>query len=126
MQRYEPRGPNHHACGRDGGVRQLHLSERRLAAAARALTAGNRSYSYDANGNAATNGTQSYTWDGENRVLSAGNVDFVYGPDGKRLKKETTSGTASTRCRSAGGARLWPTRCHRRVSEVAWPRRPSV
>ena len=66
------------------------------------LAAGSRSYAYDDNGNAlrngvpATNGTQTYTWDGENRLLSVAitggaTTNFVYAPDGERIKKTTGS-----------------------------------
>jgi RHS repeat-associated protein len=53
------------------------------------LSAGSRTYSYDANGNVTSDGTRAYTWDGANRLLSVGDVSFVYAPDGRRLKKVT-------------------------------------
>ena len=58
------------------------------------LSAGARTYSYDANGNALSDGSQTYAWDGDNRLLSAGAVNFVYAPDGTRLEK--TSGSDTT------------------------------
>ncbi len=57
------------------------------------LTAGTRTYTYDANGNMLGDGTKSLTWDAENRLLSVGTTSFVYAPDGTRLKKITGAGT---------------------------------
>ena len=63
------------------------------------LTAGPRSYSRDANGNALSftgPGGQTYTWDGENRLLSvsgSGSASFAYNADGTRLKKTSAGAT---------------------------------
>jgi hypothetical protein len=61
-----------------------------------------KSFTYDANGNTltmptyasagtvASSGTRSFTWDGDNNLLKiAGSktVNFLYGPDGERLRK---------------------------------------
>ena len=55
------------------------------------LTAGTKSYTYDANGNTLTDGTRTFTYDGENRPATVQNgptsVQYVYGPDGERVKK---------------------------------------
>jgi YD repeat-containing protein len=58
------------------------------------LTAGSRTYSYDANGNTLSDGTRTLTWDGQNRLLSVNAVSFTYAPDGMRLRK--TSGSTTT------------------------------
>ena len=55
------------------------------------LTAGSRSFTYNANGNALTDGIRSFTYDGENRPTAISGVTFAYGADGKRLKKTDTS-----------------------------------
>jgi RHS repeat-associated protein len=51
--------------------------------------AGGQSYGYDANGNMTKiNGVDTYEYDGENRLVRALGVDYVYGADGNRLKKD--------------------------------------
>jgi RHS repeat-associated protein len=59
---------------------------------------GPQSFTYDANGSMTVQGTDTRTYDGENRLVNAtgvaGTVQFVYGPDGARLKK--TAGGATT------------------------------
>ncbi|MGH6942297.1 RHS repeat-associated core domain-containing protein [Hypericibacter sp.] len=44
-------------------------------------------YGYDANGSMTTAPGDTLTYDGENRLISVNSVQFVYGPDGARLKK---------------------------------------
>lgn len=50
-----------------------------------------KAQAYDANGNLKSDGTRHFDWDSENRpiriIMSASTVEFVYGPDGARLKK---------------------------------------
>jgi len=58
------------------------------------LTAGSRSFTYDANGNTLSDGSRTFTYDGENRATGVAGVAYVYGPDGARLRK--TTGTATT------------------------------
>jgi RHS repeat-associated protein len=52
---------------------------------------GTQSFAYDANGNMTGQGGDARTYDGENRLVSstdgAVSVQYVYGPDGARLKK---------------------------------------
>ncbi|MGO4389333.1 hypothetical protein AB4Y85_17535, partial [Microvirga sp. 2YAF29] len=61
---------------------------------------GTKTYSYDGNGNLLTGGDRTYTWDAENRPIrvDVGSVrtDYVYAPDGSRLKK-IASGAAGVR-----------------------------
>ncbi|WP_151176800.1 RHS repeat-associated core domain-containing protein [Hypericibacter terrae] len=45
------------------------------------------SYGYDANGSMTTAPGDTLAYDGENRLVSVNSVQFVYGPDGARLKK---------------------------------------
>jgi RHS repeat-associated protein len=45
------------------------------------------SYGYDANGSMTSAAGDTLTYDGENRLASVNSVQFVYGPDGARLKK---------------------------------------
>jgi RHS repeat-associated protein len=45
------------------------------------------SYGYDANGSMTSAAGDTLTYDGENRLVSVNSVQFVYGPDGARLKK---------------------------------------
>jgi RHS repeat-associated protein len=45
------------------------------------------SYGYDANGNMTASGGDTLTYDGENRPITFNSIQFVYGPDGARLKK---------------------------------------
>jgi len=52
------------------------------------------SYQYDANGSMTNQGADLLAYDGENRLASHGTVQFVYGPDGARLKK--IDGAATT------------------------------
>jgi hypothetical protein len=55
--------------------------------------AGSFTFSYDANGNMNSGAGRTYVWDGENRPTNttSGGVtsNYVYGPDGARLKKTT-------------------------------------
>jgi len=80
-------------------------------------TAGNWSFSYDLNGNQTSRLTSGVTdrsivYDNDNRpatvTLGSATVTYLYGPDGERLKKQTTSGTtlyigADTEIDPAGG-----------------------
>lgn len=80
-------------------------------------TAGNWSFSYDLNGNQTSRLTSGGTdrtiaYDNDNRpttvTLGSATVTYLYGPDGERLKKQTTSGTtlylgADTEIDPAGG-----------------------
>jgi RHS repeat-associated protein len=80
-------------------------------------TAGTWSFSYDLNGNQTsrlTSGVADRTiaYDNDNRptsvTLGSATVTYLYGPDGERLKKQTTSGTtlylgADTEIDPAGG-----------------------
>jgi YD repeat-containing protein len=45
------------------------------------------SYGYDANGSMTSAAGDTLAYDGENRLASVNSVQFVYGPDGTRLKK---------------------------------------
>lgn len=80
-------------------------------------TAGSWSFSYDLNGNQTsrlTSGVADRTiaYDNDNRpatvTLDSATITYLYGPDGERLKKQTTSGTtlylgADTEIDPAGG-----------------------
>ncbi len=80
-------------------------------------TAGNWSFVYDLNGNQTSRLTSGVTdrtiaYDNDNRpttvTLGSATVTYLYGPDGERLKKQTTSGTtlylgADTEVDPAGG-----------------------
>jgi RHS repeat-associated protein len=52
------------------------------------------SYGYDANGSMISAAGDTLGYDGENRLVSVNAAQFVYGPDGARLKK--TAGAATT------------------------------
>jgi len=52
------------------------------------------SYQYDANGSMTNQGADLLAYDGENRLATHGTMQFVYGPDGARLKK--IDGAATT------------------------------
>ena len=56
------------------------------------LTAGAKTFAYDANGNMTGDGSRTLGYDDDNRPVTVGSVVYVYGPDGKRLKKITNSG----------------------------------
>ena len=58
------------------------------------LTAGTKTFSYDANGNTLSDGTRTFIYDGENRPVTVAGVQYAYGPDGERLKK-TAGATTS-------------------------------
>lgn len=65
------------------------------------LSAGDAALSWDANGNltgCSGSCNASFTWDGENRLVGAArgpvNENYVYGPDGGRLKRMVTAGAA--------------------------------
>ncbi|KZM43808.1 hypothetical protein OA90_27125 [Labrenzia sp. OB1] len=59
--------------------------------------AGNQTYAYDGNGNMTSGAGRTITYDGENRpvFITKGGVTtaFIYGPDGRRLKKTTAGNT---------------------------------
>ncbi|QEX16439.1 hypothetical protein FRZ44_17320 [Hypericibacter terrae] len=57
------------------------------------------SYGYDANGSMTTAAGDTLAYDGENRLVSVNGVQFVYGPDGARLKK--IAGATTTICLGA-------------------------
>ena len=54
--------------------------------------AGTKVFSYDAAGNMLSDGFRTITYDGENRPVEVNGVTYVYGPDGKRLKKIAADG----------------------------------
>ena len=49
--------------------------------------AGTRNYASDTDGNMTNNAGQAIAYDGENRPIDVDGTQFVYGPDGARLKK---------------------------------------
>ncbi|MEM9634958.1 MAG: RHS repeat-associated core domain-containing protein [Pseudomonadota bacterium] len=59
--------------------------------------AGNLTYAYDANGNMTSGAGRTISYDGEDRPVSitygGQTTTFVYGPDGRRLKKATAGNT---------------------------------
>src|SRR2546426_5010129 len=53
-------------------------------------------YSYDAAGNLLDDGTHSYTYDAENRIVqvdAGATASYVYGADGRRIRKTISSGS---------------------------------
>ena len=54
--------------------------------------AGGKIFTYDAAGNMLSDGQRSIAYDGENRPVAVNAVTYVYGPDGKRLKKIAADG----------------------------------
>lgn len=83
-------------------------------------------YNYDHNGNLATRPGQSFVYNGDNRLVQATTgattVNFLYGPDGQRVKKQVVggattvylgadieyAGTAMTKYVAAGDAKVAP------------------
>ena len=57
------------------------------------LTAGSKTFAYDANGDITSDDTRSFVYDGENRPSNVSGVLYKYGPDGERLSKTTPTGT---------------------------------
>ena len=54
--------------------------------------AGTKFFTYDAAGNMLSDGQRFISYDGENRPVTVNGVNYVYGPDGKRLKKVAADG----------------------------------